>query len=105
MEEEETPAPRKARSHSRTSHSSHSRNGSRDREVYVEREIVRERMPPRSPPREEYETFRYVPAPGQRERDNDIYDDGPRVTSRVVERERIRAVDDEARRGEYYRRY
>jgi hypothetical protein len=77
--------------------------------VYIERERIRERAPAPSPPtREEYETFRYVPGVGSRELRSEsagYEDEGRRETKRVVERERVRAVDEGGRRRDYDRRY
>ncbi|EPE29123.1 hypothetical protein GLAREA_00281 [Glarea lozoyensis ATCC 20868] len=101
--EEDLYIPKPPRSHASTSRSSHTRHGSRGgEEVYIERERIRERAAP-SPPREEYETFRYVPGvgPGRRERESVGYE-GERTTRRVVERERVRG---EEGRGSYDRRY
>lgn len=71
--------------------------------MYIERERIRERVAPPSPPRVEHETFRYVEGPRPR---SVVYDRPPRVSNRVVERERQRVViGDEGRRRssrEYY---
>lgn len=85
-----------------------SRRGSSkgDVEEYIERERIRERMAP-PPPKEEYETYRYVEAPRveqERRRSRSItYETNPRVSGRLVERERV-VVEDGGRRREYYRR-
>ncbi len=91
-----------------------SRGGSDRGEIeeYIERERIRERMPPPSPEprREEYETYRYVEAPRveqeriERRRSRSItYESNPRLSGRLVERERV-VVEDGGRRREYYRR-
>lgn len=78
-------------------------------DVYIERERIRERMPPPQP-KEEYETYRYVEAPQppvetiDRQRSHSItYETNPRHSGRMVERERV-VVEDGGRRREYYRR-
>jgi len=91
------------------SHRGKSRRGSSRGEVdeYIERERIRERGPP---PKEEYETYRYVEAPRaeqeriERRRSRSItYETNPRLSGRLVERERV-VVEDNGRRREYYRR-
>lgn len=88
-----------------------SRRGSSKGEVeeYIERERIRERIAP-PPPKEEYETYRYVEAPRveqermERKRSRSItYETNPRLSGRLVERERV-VVEDGGRRREYYRR-
>jgi hypothetical protein len=85
-----------------------SRRGSSrgDVEEYIERERIRERLPPK----EEYDTYRYVEAPRveqervERRRSRSItYETNPRHSGRLVERERV-VVEDGGRRREYYRR-
>ena len=102
-------------SKSSTSVSRRSRRGSRGgggEEVYIERERIREKMappPPQSPRRSEheYDTYRSVEPPrdeGMERRSRSItYETNPRVSGRVVERERV-VVEDGGRRREYYRR-
>lgn len=96
-----------------------SRHGSRGgEEVYIERERVRERLPPVERQSQEYETFRYVEAPKparreyegageervERRRSRSItYQTNPRMSGRVTERERV-VVEDGGRRREYYRK-
>jgi hypothetical protein len=71
--------------------------------VYIERERVRERVPPPAP---EYDTYRYVPGTGGgddigRRRSRSItYETNPRNSGRMVERERV-VVEDNGRRREY----
>jgi len=93
----------------RTSRVSVSHAGSKGKhrggeDVYIERERIRERMAP-PPQREELETYRYVEAPGkERRRSRSItYETNPRLSGRLVERERV-VVEDGDRRREYYRR-
>jgi len=80
-------------------------------EVYIERERERVRMKPAEP---EYDTYRYVEAPKkeqryledsiERRRSRSItYETNPRLSGRLVERERV-VVEDGGRRREYYRR-
>ena len=82
-------------------------------EVYIEREREIVRMPPPEK-REAYETYRYVEAPKdqryleeervERRRSRSItYETNPRMSGRVVERERV-VIEDGGRRREYYRR-
>jgi hypothetical protein len=81
-----------------------------DVEEYIERERIRERLAP-VPPKEEYETYRYVEAPRveqerieRRKSSRSItYETNPRLSGRLVERERV-VVEDGGRRREYYRR-
>lgn len=73
-------------------------------EEYIERERIRERLPPK----EDYETYRYLEAPreerAERKRSRSItYETNPRLSGRLVERERV-VVEDGGRRREYYRR-
>lgn len=100
-----------------------SRGGSRSsgggggaEEIYIERERIRERV---SPPRKEYDTFRYVEGPNptreyggmgegeervERKRSRSItYQSNPRLSGRVTERERV-VVEDGGRRREFYRK-
>jgi hypothetical protein len=64
-------------------------------DVYIERERVRLSPGPRE--RDEYDTYRYVPAPRN--------EPSPRMSTRTVERERERVyIEDGGRRREYYRR-
>ncbi|KAF4634389.1 hypothetical protein G7Y89_g3726 [Cudoniella acicularis] len=91
------------------SHEKKSRRASSNRgaeEVYIERERIRERVP-QEPQRDEYDTYRYIEAPesrGERRRSRSItYETNPRVSGRLVERERV-VVEDGGRRREYYRR-
>ena len=88
-----------------------SRRGSSKGDIveYVERERIRDRIRPPSP-QEEYETYRYVEAPRveqeklDRRRSRSItYETNPRLSGRLVERERV-VVEDGGRRREYYRR-
>lgn len=67
---------------------------SRAEEVYIERERVRERVVP-----EPVDTYRYVEAPGaERRRSRSItYETNPRLSGRLVERERV-VVEDGGRR-------
>ncbi|KUJ22611.1 uncharacterized protein LY89DRAFT_305701 [Mollisia scopiformis] len=102
---------------SRVSVSRKSRHGSRGgEEVYIERERVRERLPPVERASQEYDTYRYVEAPMpprkevvgeeriERKRSRSItYQTNPRMSGRVVERERV-VVEDGGRRREYYRK-
>ncbi|KAE8446866.1 hypothetical protein EG329_011497 [Mollisiaceae sp. DMI_Dod_QoI] len=106
---------------SRVSVSKKSRHGSRGgEEVYIERERVRERLPPGPQERQsqEYDTYRYVEAPTpvrrdegnggeervERKRSRSItYQTNPRLSGRLVERERV-VVEDGGRRREYYRK-
>lgn len=75
----------------------------------VDEEIVRERIRERLPPNEEYDTYRYVEAPRETERmerrrsRSITYETNPRLSGRLVERERV-VVEDGGRRREYYRR-
>lgn len=77
-------------------------------EVYIERERDVVRLPVVQP---EYETYRYVEAPGadyssipSRRRTRSItYETNPRHSGRVVERERV-VIEDGGRRREYYRK-
>lgn len=78
--------------------------------MYIERERERVRMPPPPPPQPEYETFRYVKGPtGEEERDERrrsrsiTYESNPRMSGRLVERERV-VIEDGGRRREYYRK-
>jgi len=97
----------------------HGRHGSRageGRDVYIERE--RERVVAR-PERErsgEYDTYRYIDAPPQQQKETRFlqeaprerrsrsitYETNPRHSARLVERERV-VVEDEGRRREFYR--
>jgi hypothetical protein len=101
------------RSSPRTSRVSVSAAGSKGRrrggdEVYIERERIRERIQP-----EPVDTYRYMEAPGkayvedggiERRRSRSItYETNPRLSGRLVERERV-VVEDGGRRREYYRR-
>ena len=91
-----------------------SRHGSRGgEEVYIERERETVRMPPPEK-RDEYDTYRYVEVPRdqryleedrmERRRSRSItYETNPRMSGRMVERERV-VVEDGGRRREYYRR-
>lgn len=89
--------------------------------MYIERERERVRMPPpQVQPREEFDTYRYVPGSGhmeggvggaekvERRRSRSItYESNPRASGRVSERERERVViedEGQGRRREYYRR-
>jgi hypothetical protein len=119
VEEDRKPVPSSPpTSKSSTSVSKKSRRGSRGgEEVYIERERIRERMapPPPSPRRSKQEYDMYVEAPssparyseeermvGRRSR-SITYETNPRMSGRVVERERV-VVEDRGRRREYYRR-
>jgi hypothetical protein len=71
-------------------------------EVYIERERERVRMAPE----QEYDTYRYVEAPkresmdvGRRRSRSITYETNPRLSGRVVERERV-VVEDGGRRRE-----
>jgi hypothetical protein len=85
-----------------------SRRGSErgDVEEEIVRERIRERLTP-VPPKEDYDTYRYVEAPREqteRKRSRSItYETNPRLSGRLVERERV-VVEDGGRRREYYRR-
>lgn len=80
-------------------------------EVYIERERERVRLSPAEP---EFDTYRYIEAPRkeqryiedgiERRRSRSItYETNPRLSGRLVERERV-VVEDGGRRREYYRR-
>jgi len=76
-------------------------------DVYIERERERVRVPPPAP-QPEYETFRYVEGPKEeredRRRSRSItYESNPRMSGRLVERERV-VIEDGGRRREYYRK-
>ena len=80
-----------------------------DMEEEIIRERIRERVAP-VPTKEEYDTYRYVEAPREqsermeRRRSRSItYETNPRLSGRLVERERV-VVEDGGRRREYYRR-
>ncbi|KAF4633139.1 hypothetical protein G7Y89_g4976 [Cudoniella acicularis] len=80
-----------------------SRRGSsirRGEEVYIECERIRERVP-QEPPRDEYDTYRYIEAPesrGERRRRRSVtYEANPRVSGGLVKRERV-VVEDGGKR-------
>jgi len=87
------------------------REGRGTEEVYIERERERVRL---KPAELEYDTYRYIEAPMkeqryledgiERRRSRSItYETNPRLSGRLVERERV-VVEDGGRRREYYRR-
>lgn len=79
--------------------SRHGRHGSKGgEEVYIERERERVRLAPERE-REEFETYRYVEGDGRRRSRSITYETNPRVSQRVVERERV-VVEDGGRRRE-----
>lgn len=70
----------------------------------IEKEIVRERVIDRGErldDRPEYDSYRYVEPPARKSKS--IIESQPRVSGRVVERERV-LVEDGGRRREYFRR-
>jgi hypothetical protein len=109
VEETRTNSPRTSRIS--VSNKGKSRRGSErgDVEEEIVRERIRERLTP-VPPKEDYDTYRYVEAPREqtermeRKRSRSItYETNPRLSGRLVERERV-VVEDGGRRREYYRR-
>jgi len=83
--------------------------------VFIERE--RERVMLKPEPMQTYDTYRYVEGPrkdhryiedgemGRRRSRSITYETNPRLSGRVVERERERVVvEDGGRRREYYRK-
>jgi len=109
VEEDRRSSPRTSRVSVSTGRGKHRRSSRAGEEVYIERERERVRMPPPEPPREEFDTYRYVPGPDRHEsedlrRSRSItYETNPRHSQRVIERERV-VVEDGGRRREYYRR-
>lgn len=109
VEETRSSSPRTSRVSVSNKEKSRRGNDREDVEEYIERERIRERLAPVLPSKEEYETYRYVEAPREQERAERrrsrsiTYETNPRLSGRLVERERV-VVEDGGRRREYYRR-